>query len=172
MKISNVQIFHQGGGVKEDGAYQPPEYEDMYPEPDMFTAPMRPGRNGRGPNGEFVAEGAGRSAVGRGTAAGQAPAGGRAPAAPVERHRMPSHGFYVRHVKGIQFDNVEVRAAKEDYRPVFVLDSVQDADFFRIKAPQPADAPVFALKNVEGFSVHMCTGVKDTELQKVEQKTL
>ncbi len=172
VKISNVQIFHQGGGVKEDGAYQPPEYEDMYPEPDMFTAPMRPGRNGRGPNGEFVAEGAGRSAVGRGTAAGQAPAGGRAPAAPVERHRMPSHGFYVRHVKGIQFDNVEVRAAKEDYRPVFVLDSVQDADFFRIKAPQPADAPVFALKNVEGFSVHMCTGVKDTELQKVEQKTL
>ncbi len=172
VKISNVQIFHQGGGVKEDAAYQPPEYEDMYPEPDMFTAPMRPGRNGRGPNGEFVAEGAGRAAAGRGTAAGQAPVGGRAAAAPVERHRMPSHGFYVRHVKGIQFDNVEVWAAKEDHRPVFVLDSVQDADFFRIKAPHPEDAPVFALKNVDGFSVHMCTGVKDTELQKVEQKTL
>ena len=31
VKISNVQVLHQGGGTKEDAAYQPPEYEDMYP---------------------------------------------------------------------------------------------------------------------------------------------
>src|SRR5271157_3790602 len=66
VKISNVEIRHQGGGTKEDAAYQPPEYEDIYPEPDMFTAPLRPGRNGRGPNGDFVPEGQGRGAGGRG----------------------------------------------------------------------------------------------------------
>src|SRR4029079_16883773 len=48
VKISNVQVRDQGGGTKEDASYQPPEHEDLYPEPDMFTAPARPGRNGRG----------------------------------------------------------------------------------------------------------------------------
>jgi hypothetical protein len=172
VKISNVQIVHQGGGTKEDAAYQPPEQEDIYPEPDMFTAPPRPGRNGRGPNGDFVPEGQGRAAAGRG-AATQAPGGrGAAPAAPVERHRMPSQGFYVRHVKGIQFDNIVIQAAREDRRPAFVLNDVEDADFFRIKAPHANDAPVFALQNVSDLSVHMCSGVKDTELAKVDQKTL
>jgi polygalacturonase len=167
VKISNVQIFHQGGGTKEEGAYQPPEYEDIYPEPDMFTAQPRPGRNGRGANGEFVPEGAGRSGAGRGPGAP-----GGTPPAPAERHKMPSHGFFIRHVKGIQFDNVEIRAAKEDHRPVFVLDAVEDADFFRIKAPHPSDALVFALHNVADFSVHMCEGVKDTQLAKVDSKNL
>ena len=172
VKISNVEIQHQGGGTREDASYQPPEAEDIYPEPDMFTAPPRPGRNGRGPNGDFVPEGQGRGAAGAGRGAAAQAGRGRGPAQPVERHKMPSQGFYIRHVKGIEFDNVQIMAEKEDRRPAFVLDDVQDADFFRIKTPQVADTPVFSLHNVADLSVHMCTGVKDTQLQKVEQKTL
>lgn len=171
VKITNVDIQHQGGGTTEDAAYQPPEAEDIYPEPDMFTAPARPGRNGRGPNGQFVPEGQGRAGGGRGTPA-QTQQAGRGPAAPVERHKMPSHGFYLRHVKGIQFDNVKISAIKEDRRPAFVLDDVADADFFRIKVPKVGDAPEFALHNVSDLSIHMCAGVKDTEIQKAEQRTL
>jgi len=175
VKISNVQIQHQGGGTTEDAAYQPPEAEDIYPEPDMFTAPPRPGRNGRGPNGEFVPEGAGRAGAGRGGpgrgAAGQNAARGGARPQP-ERHKMPSQGFFVRHVKDIQFDNIEILAMKEDRRPAFVLDDVEDVDFFRIKTPRVPDTPVFALHDVSGLSVHMCAGVRDTEVSKVEQKTL
>ena len=85
---------------------------------------------------------------------------------------MPSHGFYVRHVKGIQFDNIEIRAGKEDLRPVFVLDDVQDADFFRIKTPQTAGVPVFALHKVSDLAVHMCGGVADTQLKTAGNKTL
>jgi len=85
---------------------------------------------------------------------------------------MPSHGFYVRHVKGIQFDNIEIRTEKDDLRPAFVLDSVEDADFFRIKVPHAAGVPVFALRNVADFVVHMCSNVPDTQLKNVETKTL
>ena len=85
---------------------------------------------------------------------------------------MPSHGFYVRHVKGIQFDNIEIRTEKEDLRPAFVLDDVQDAEFFRIKTPRVAGAPVFALNKVSDFSVHKCGGVPDTQLKTVEKTTL
>ena len=137
VKISNVQILHQGGGTKEDAAYQPPEYEDVYPEPTMFTAPPRQG-NGRagGGAGAFVPEGQGRGGAGRGATPPAVPVA-RPPAAPP--HNMPSHGFYVRHVKGIQFDNIQIRTEKEDLRPAFVLDEVQDADFFRINRRSASD---------------------------------
>ncbi len=123
VKISNVQVLHQGGGTKEDAAYQPPEYEDMYPEPTMFVGGPRP--SGRGPDGRWMPEGAGRAGAGRGPGVpgtpgapgapgtpGAAGQGRGAAGAPVSQHHMPSHGFYVRHVKGIQFDNIEIRADK------------------------------------------------------------
>jgi hypothetical protein len=175
VKISNIQVLHQGGGTKEDAAFLPLENEDVYPEPGMFLTEGRHG-NGRGPNGQFVAEGQGRGAAGaaggRGPAPGQQP-GSRGPGGPPPVvHRMPSHGFYVRHVKGIQFDNIEIKAEKEDQRPLFVLDDVQGADFFRIKGSRTAGVPVFAVNNVSDFDVHMCAGVPDTQLAKVDKKTL
>jgi polygalacturonase len=159
VKIGNIQVLHQGGGTTEDATYQPPEYEDMYPEPTMFVGGPRP--SGRGPDGRWIPEGQAR--------AGRAarPAG-----APVIPHKMPAHGFYVRHVKGIQFDNIEIRTGKDDLRPAFVLDSVEDADFFRIKVPHTAGAPAFALHNVSDFAVHMCSDVPDTQLKAVDHKTL
>ena len=192
VKISNIQILHQGGGTKEDAAYQPPEYEGTYPEPTMFVAGPRP--SGRGPDGRWLPEGQGRGGAGRGPGGpGAAPAGRGATApgqpgtaaapgtagqgrggagGPVNLHKMPSHGFYVRHVKGIQFDNIEIRAEKDDLRPAFVLDGVEDADFFRIKVPHAAGVPAFALHNVSDFAVHMCSDVPDTQLKAVDNKTL
>jgi len=85
---------------------------------------------------------------------------------------MPSHGFFVRHVKGIQFDNIEIRAEKDDLRPAFVLEDVDGADFFRIKTPQTAGVPAFALHKVSDVAVHMCDGVPDTRLKAVENATL
>jgi hypothetical protein len=174
VKISNVQILQEGGGTKEDAAYQPPEYEDMYPEPGMFTGGARP--NGRGADGQWHAEGQGRgpgAPGGRGPGAqGQGRGGQGRGGAPGVQHKMPSYGFYVRHVKGIQFDNIDIRLDKDDQRPAFVLDDVQDAEFFRIKVPQEAGVPVFSLKKVSDFSARRCSGVPDTELKTADNKTL
>ena len=123
VKISNVQIQHQGGTGKEAAAIQPPENETAYPEPTMFGA-------------------------------------------------MPSHGFYLRHVKGIELSNIEIIPAKDDLRPAFVLDDVAGAEFFRIKTPKVADVPLFALRNATDFSAHMCKGIPDTQLDRAEGKTL
>jgi len=85
---------------------------------------------------------------------------------------MPSHGFYVRHVKGIQFDNIDIQPAKEDQRPAFVLDQVEQADFFRIKAPKVADVPVFALSKVSDFSVRSCNSAPDTHIEHTDHQTI
>ena len=85
---------------------------------------------------------------------------------------MPSHGFYIRHVKGIQFDKIDIRPAQPEQRPAFLLEDVQGAEFFRVPCPHGAGAPVFVLNNVADCSVQRCAGVKDTDLPKVTDTTL
>jgi polygalacturonase len=36
VRFNNILILHQGGGTKEDAAIQPPELEDVYPDPNRF----------------------------------------------------------------------------------------------------------------------------------------
>ena len=36
VRLSNIRIYSQGGGTKEQAALEPPEKEDTYPEPSMF----------------------------------------------------------------------------------------------------------------------------------------
>src|SRR5439155_11744256 len=47
---------------------------------------------------------------------------------------MPAYGFFIRHVKGIELNNVQVTPMKPDARPPFVLNDVKDADFHRVQA--------------------------------------
>lgn len=49
---------------------------------------------------------------------------------------LPSWAFYVRHVKGISFKNVNVTLADKDFRPAFVLDDVIDVKFENINQPE------------------------------------
>jgi polygalacturonase len=85
---------------------------------------------------------------------------------------MPAYGFFIRHVKGIELNNVEVSFMKEDRRPAFVLDAVKGADFQHVKAQKAAGIPTFMLQNVEDFSVSRSAPVADAHLEKVERKVM
>jgi hypothetical protein len=65
---------------------------------------------------------------------------------------LPAYGFFIRHAKGIELNNVEVRFMQEDRRPAFVLDDVSGADFFHVKAQKAADIPYYRPK--EGGGLH------------------
>ncbi len=84
----------------------------------------------------------------------------------------PSNGFFIRHVKNIEMSNVEVSAAKQDFRPAFFLNDVQGADFFRIKTPRTPEVPVFVLNAVEDFNAARVKSIPETHLDHVEHKTL
>ncbi len=85
---------------------------------------------------------------------------------------VPSHGFFIRHVKRISMRDVEVRYMKEDLRPAMVLEDVQGAEFMHLKAEHAAGVPTFVLKNVEDFNVDQSRPLPDTHLDKVENSTL
>ncbi len=84
----------------------------------------------------------------------------------------PSQGFFVRHVRGIEMNDVKIVCEKEDARPAFVLDNVENADFFHINAPPSATKTVFALDQVEDFSVQQSKGVPDTSSKQADSKQL
>jgi polygalacturonase len=85
---------------------------------------------------------------------------------------MPAYGFFIRHVKGIEMDNVEVSYLKEDVRPAFLLSDVRGADFHRVSALHAPDVPTFLLKDVEDFSVQRSHPLPDTRLERVKQGKL
>ena len=65
---------------------------------------------------------------------------------------LPAYGFFIRHAKGIELNDVEVGFMQEDRRPAFVLDDVSGADFHHVKAQKAAGIPTIVLKNVEDFT--------------------
>jgi polygalacturonase len=67
---------------------------------------------------------------------------------------IPAYGFFCRHVKGIEFHNINLTFATEEQRPAFVLNEVAGADFDFIKAQQSTNGlPSFQLQAVEKFSL-------------------
>lgn len=123
VKLSNIRIYTQGGGTKEQAALVPEERETNYPEPSMFGD-------------------------------------------------TPAYGFFIRHAKGIELNNVEVSYLKEDQRPAFVLEDVKMADFFHVKSEPTPNTPAFVLRNVMDFSVLQSRPVPDTRLARVDHKAL
>ena len=85
---------------------------------------------------------------------------------------IPAYGFFIRHVKGIELNNVEVSYLKEDLRPAFVVVDVSNADFFHVKAQKAAGVSIFDLTNVTDFRAHQCPGVPDSYLERVDRKKL
>ena len=84
---------------------------------------------------------------------------------------LPSYGFFIRHVKGLQMRDVEVSYLKEDLRPAFWLNDVSGVDFLHVKAQHATGVPTFNLRNVVNFSTHQCWPLPDMRLDRVDAKT-
>ena len=50
---------------------------------------------------------------------------------------LPAWGFYIRHAKGITFENIVLTCGKKDYRTAVVLDDVHGATFKKLKVTEP-----------------------------------
>ncbi|MCL6524787.1 MAG: glycoside hydrolase family 28 protein [Thermoflavifilum sp.] len=86
VRISDMQIYLNGGGTADQANITPAEKENAYPEPTMFGT-------------------------------------------------TPSYGFYVRHVKGIEFRDIDLHTEQTDARPAIQLDDVHQAIFRYLSFP-------------------------------------
>jgi polygalacturonase len=85
---------------------------------------------------------------------------------------IPASGFFLRHLNNVEFSNVEVAFPRPEARPVFWMNNVDGADFFRIKTPKKLTTSVFVLKNVRDFRITASRNVNDSYFENVEQKQL
>lgn len=83
---------------------------------------------------------------------------------------IPASGFFLRHVNNIEFTNVEIAFKQPETRPVFWVDAVDGADFFRVKTPKSLMTTVFHLHDVHDFRVTAMRNVKDTFLENADDR--
>jgi polygalacturonase len=75
---------------------------------------------------------------------------------------LPSHGFYLRHVKRLEMSHVDIEPAAPDARPAIVTDDVHRADFFAITAP--SSPPAFSFNNSTDIRVLWSRAAPDTTI--------
>ena len=85
---------------------------------------------------------------------------------------LPAYGFFIRHVKGLQMNEVQVSYLKDDARPAFWMNDVIGADFYRLRAQHGTDIPTFWLRDVEDLNVQQSRGLPDTKLDRVKHGKL
>jgi len=91
---------------------------------------------------------------------------------PVMFGEMPAYGFFIRHVKGLSMNDVEVSFMVEDVRPPFMLIDVKGADFHRVKAQRLNNEKIFVLKDVSDFNASQVGLLPDVRLSQVKEKEL
>ncbi len=85
---------------------------------------------------------------------------------------IPAYGFFLRHVKGLEMNHVQLRFEIEDRRPAFILEDVANAEFNHIKTDTADNVPTFKLQDVTDFKAYQCNSLPETTLKKVSQESL
>ncbi len=85
---------------------------------------------------------------------------------------LPAYGFFVRHARGISWDNVDVRFGKPDTRPAYVLRDVADADVHHCRADKVAGTPTFVLDGVDDFRVSDGRPVPEARVDHADHQEL
>jgi hypothetical protein len=85
---------------------------------------------------------------------------------------LPAYGIYARHAKNLYFRDIELGFAKDDTRPVVVLDDVAGVDFRHLAAQRAGGAPLFVLRQVTDFSVRDTRDLPDTRLPAAGDRSL
>lgn len=71
--------------------------------------------------------------------------------------------MYLRHVRNIEFSNVEFGSAAADARPSFWLGDVNGADLLHVKLPRGV-GPTCVLNDVSDFRVRSSRGFNDMSI--------
>jgi len=85
---------------------------------------------------------------------------------------MPAYGFYIRNVKGIQLENIDLNVLSKDLRPAFYLDNVTDADFKFVKAQISSESHALHIINTKNLNLFQSLDIKDVTLKNVINKDL
>ncbi|HEX3084041.1 MAG TPA: glycoside hydrolase family 28 protein [Pyrinomonadaceae bacterium] len=85
---------------------------------------------------------------------------------------IPAYGFFIRHVRGLQMNDVSMTYLKEDARAPFIINDGKSIEVRNLKAARTNGAPMFILKDIENFSVRDSYPLEDLRLPSAKQRTI
>jgi hypothetical protein len=85
---------------------------------------------------------------------------------------MPAYGFFIRHVKGIELNNIQLSTLKPDERPPIVLEDAKDVTLYRVKAARGEGVPMIKTKSVQDLVTNDCLGVPDGRRERSDDEKL
>ena len=145
IKLNNIRLVYRGGPTLDDVARQPGELVNTF----FFRA-----SGGVPPREPF-----------------DTPEREKEYPEPSMFGLVPAYGFFLRHVKGIELNDLEVSFLKDDTRPAFVLNDVQGAEFQHVKAQKTAGTAMFVLRDVDDFSVRNSFPMPDEHVAKAQKQS-
>jgi polygalacturonase len=84
---------------------------------------------------------------------------------------MPSYGFYIRHAKNIEMNNVEVSFLGKETRPALMLIDVKGILLNNVNAQKSENSAIMVLKNVSNFESNGGNILKNSKLKIVADKS-
>jgi polygalacturonase len=83
---------------------------------------------------------------------------------------IPAYGFFIRHVRGLEMNDVRVSYLKDEVRAPFILSDAKSIDLRNITASHASGVPSFILKDVEDFSIQHSYPLADVRIKKVARQ--
>jgi polygalacturonase len=72
---------------------------------------------------------------------------------------LPAYGFFIRHVKNIEINNVEVTYLGKETRAAIIMDDVKGAELFNVEVQKASGAPRLMLKNSSNIKLERVNGI-------------
>jgi hypothetical protein len=83
----------------------------------------------------------------------------------------PASGFYLRHVKGLTFKNVEIDYETDTVKPPLVFFDVHHLTLDHFKLEKPSGIESIRLEKVSDLTIHDCPGFKDEKIADIDKAT-
>lgn len=83
---------------------------------------------------------------------------------------MPAYGFYIRHAKNVEMNDVEVSFLGREIRPAFIITDVKGIQLNNVKAQRAGDASVLILNDVSDFESKGGNILKESRIKSIKSK--
>lgn len=83
---------------------------------------------------------------------------------------MPAYGFYIRHAKNVEMNDVEVSFLGREIRPAFIITDVKGIQLNNVKAQRAGDASVLILNDVSDFESKGGNMLKESRIKSIKSK--
>ncbi|KDN55495.1 exo-poly-alpha-D-galacturonosidase [Flavobacterium seoulense] len=84
---------------------------------------------------------------------------------------IPAYGFFIRHVKNIELNNINLYLMGNETRPAIIVNDVNGIKLRNVTMDKGENSSSIVLKNVDNFSVKDSKPLKDLELKTIKNKT-